>query len=384
MGNKCCMREKEPKKKPEESVPDASPPHSSPIPARPPDQGDIPHGLPNKGTTCYLNSALQGLIATREFVDQCERYRGGPKALLLSALVALFKEYNTNTADTTPISNSISAIDPKFAQGNQHDSSYALSAIFSTLRSESGDDAARNPVGKCFEFMKAVGSTCGKCTVVKWNLQGSNMLHLDLDELKAGSARQCEYAQQSQPERKVKTLEISKGERESYSVPSNQSQVGSVNSIDSALRFNFASVPVKGLVCRTCGETTGVTQRLFVLNPPSHLIVCLKRYSTLGRRHDKDSRSILNEREIDMEGFVLTKEREFHKGKGEYKYELYAVLVHGGSLDGGHYFAYVKWSDNWYDISDQSVSKADYERNVKNACASVLFYKRVTHGGQKD
>lgn len=37
-------------------------------------------------------------------------------------------------------------------------------------------------------------------------------------------------------------------------------------------------------------------------------------------------------------------EQKYNKGTS-YKYTLYAVIVHSGSFEGGHYYAYVKWAD---------------------------------------
>jgi len=56
-------------------------------------------------------------------------------------------------------------------------------------------------------------------------------------------------------------------------------------------------------------------------------------------------------------------------------YDLYAVSVHGGSLDGGHYTAYAKNNNNWHCFNDSSVSNAN-PREVVTSGAYMLFYKR--------
>ena len=56
-----------------------------------------------------------------------------------------------------------------------------------------------------------------------------------------------------------------------------------------------------------------------------------------------------------------------------YYYRLYAVVVHSGVLEGGHYVAYVKRRGTWYLCDDASVEPVSQER-VLAAQAFMLFY----------
>jgi len=62
----------------------------------------------------------------------------------------------------------------------------------------------------------------------------------------------------------------------------------------------------------------------------------------------------------------------------EYKYKLYAVLIHDGySINSGHYYSFVRLShDNWYAMNDSSVSKIN-ERTVLQQAPYMLFYEKV-------
>lgn len=59
--------------------------------------------------------------------------------------------------------------------------------------------------------------------------------------------------------------------------------------------------------------------------------------------------------------------------RGEWIYELYAVLIHSGAISGGHYFAYIKdlKSNAWYDFNDSSVTLIK-EDIVKEAWGGML------------
>ncbi|KAL9651994.1 hypothetical protein ABK040_000336 [Willaertia magna] len=50
-------------------------------------------------------------------------------------------------------------------------------------------------------------------------------------------------------------------------------------------------------------------------------------------------------------------------------YNLFAVLIHSGGSSGGHYYAYIKIHNDWYEFNDSNVSKID-EKQVEKAFGS--------------
>lgn len=56
-------------------------------------------------------------------------------------------------------------------------------------------------------------------------------------------------------------------------------------------------------------------------------------------------------------------------------YDLYAVSNHYGGLGGGHYTAYAKNGEQWYDFNDSSVREVSRE-SIQGSSAYILFYKR--------
>ena len=58
------------------------------------------------------------------------------------------------------------------------------------------------------------------------------------------------------------------------------------------------------------------------------------------------------------------------------KYDLFGIVNHFGSLNGGHYTANCKNPDGqWYNFNDGSVS-AIGNKNVVSSSAYLLFYRR--------
>jgi ubiquitin C-terminal hydrolase len=56
-------------------------------------------------------------------------------------------------------------------------------------------------------------------------------------------------------------------------------------------------------------------------------------------------------------------------------YELYAVSNHYGGLGGGHYTAFAKNGESWYDFNDSSVRPID-SKDIQGNSAYILFYRR--------
>jgi ubiquitin C-terminal hydrolase len=58
------------------------------------------------------------------------------------------------------------------------------------------------------------------------------------------------------------------------------------------------------------------------------------------------------------------------------KYRLFGTINHIGNIDYGHYYAYVRIGDIWYEFNDSIVKKINYmEYNSSSVC--VLFYEKI-------
>ena len=59
------------------------------------------------------------------------------------------------------------------------------------------------------------------------------------------------------------------------------------------------------------------------------------------------------------------------------EYELFALTVHIGSLESGHYIAYTKRNLKWYCFNDEDYEQVT-EKEVLSQEAYLLFYRKVT------
>ncbi|KAH0668182.1 hypothetical protein KY290_029118 [Solanum tuberosum] len=125
--------------------------------------------------------------------------------------------------------------------------------------------------------------------------------------------------------------------------------------------------------CPGCKEHRQATKKLDLWRLPEILVIHLKRFSY--------SRFIKNKLEtyvdfpthdLDLSSYMAYKD-----GKSSYRYMLYAISNHYGSMGGGHYTAFVhQGADRWYDFDDSHVSPISKDK-IKTSAAYVLFYRRV-------
>ena len=69
-----------------------------------------------------------------------------------------------------------------------------------------------------------------------------------------------------------------------------------------------------------------------------------------------------------MTKYIVNKTRE-------YKYELYAISNHIGTLNNGHYYSYIKKNNIWYNFNDDKVFILNENSHIENEHAYLLFYK---------
>ena len=144
--------------------------------------------------------------------------------------------------------------------------------------------------------------------------------------------------------------------------------------------------------CARCGDAEGVkTKQMSLRRAPTVLTLHLKRFDhaaraaggaageTAGRKIDAH---VAFPFELVMGPYASSaalRARFGNRSAGEWataggdRYDLFAVVVHSGGMDSGHYIAYVQWQGAWFRCDDHQVSRAD-PVTVAAAQAYLLFY----------
>jgi ubiquitin C-terminal hydrolase len=134
--------------------------------------------------------------------------------------------------------------------------------------------------------------------------------------------------------------------------------------------------------CPHCKEDREAYKKMDIWKAPEILIVHLKRFIQDRRYYSSRKNNVLVT--FPIKGLDLTDIIQGPNMDGEkYIYNLYAISNHSGSTGGGHYTAYVKTDDKWYDCNDSYVSEVSDENSIITSSAYLLFYERCHEPGKE-
>ncbi|KAF7722686.1 ubiquitin-specific protease doa4 [Apophysomyces ossiformis] len=135
--------------------------------------------------------------------------------------------------------------------------------------------------------------------------------------------------------------------------------------------------------CPRCKKLRRASKQLTLSRLPDILLIHLKRFSFDGPFRNKlDTMVQFPLRGLDLSSYVpstFTQKTNGSTDSSSFKYDLYAVSNHYGSLSGGHYTACVRTSyrGEWQYFDDTHISTCE-ESKVATRAAYNLFYVRST------
>ncbi|KAI1280739.1 Ubiquitin carboxyl-terminal hydrolase 8 [Halotydeus destructor] len=125
--------------------------------------------------------------------------------------------------------------------------------------------------------------------------------------------------------------------------------------------------------CPTCKCKREATKRIQVCRLPKILVIHLKRFSYDGMWRQKLQTSV----DFPLEDLSLRNYRYLNQSDSlaNTTYDLYGIINHSGTMDGGHYIAHGKHihRGKWYKFDDHEVSEIS-KADVKTHAAYMLFY----------
>ena len=116
-------------------------------------------------------------------------------------------------------------------------------------------------------------------------------------------------------------------------------------------------------------EKVDIKKKISFWSFPNILGIDFKRFNN---RFQKNQISITFPLDnLDLSDYVIGYKKE------NFKYELYGVCNHSGSVMGGHYTSYVKNANGkWYHYNDTCVSEVGINETIVSPKAYVLFYRK--------
>jgi ubiquitin carboxyl-terminal hydrolase 8 len=127
---------------------------------------------------------------------------------------------------------------------------------------------------------------------------------------------------------------------------------------------------LSGWVNENTKQPEPVRKNIVFWSFPKVLIITLKRYSPDGRYKNGTLVDFPVVDHLDLSKYVVG-----YKAS-TYKYALYGIANHMGSVSGGHYTAFAKNGEKWHCFDDAHVSEID-PKMVVSPSAYCLFYKRI-------
>ena len=128
--------------------------------------------------------------------------------------------------------------------------------------------------------------------------------------------------------------------------------------------------------CSKCQKHQIAKQKLQIYKAPRYLIVQLKRFN-VKKSYDgnetfsgEKNNTFVNYpvKDLDLTKYIVGPD------KSNSKYDLYGIIQHFGSLNGGHYTAMCKNQGNWVDYNDSRLEFVK-DNNPISQNAYILFYK---------
>ena len=323
-------------------------------------------GFRNLGNTCFMNTCLQNLIHTEYFIQMLfsKSYLISDKTPISQKFMELCKEF---------ISTSSSACSPDdfkrefgykhrmFSGYRQQDTQEFCRFLLEDMNSELNEVKSPAP----YKELSTLDKTKEQCDKEFDELfrKRENSLIIDVFYAQLINIFKCTCNFETYSFQKILDFPL-------------LLQKNRPISIEELLNEYFEGESIEfGTKCEKCGKKTVHEKKVKISQLPNVLILSLQRINE--RTGTKNDCTVSFPDELDLSKYI---EHECWK-ENKAKYTLYGIGNHSGSLNFGHYYAYIKIKINsinegkWYEYNDSIVSPHIYSTN-SSSTAYVLFYKK--------
>ena len=133
------------------------------------------------------------------------------------------------------------------------------------------------------------------------------------------------------------------------------------------LKLFTKSERMEDIQCEKCKKKTSFIKTLEIEKLPTYLVLVLKRFKYVLTNSMKIYKLVnFPLEELSLQDYLSQKNINYH-------YNLFGVINHMGSLNGGHYFSYVNINNTWIEFNDSRVFEINSGLETNNAY--MLIYK---------
>ncbi|XP_053671605.1 ubiquitin carboxyl-terminal hydrolase 8 [Anopheles nili] len=342
-------------------------------------------GLKNLGNTCYMNSILQCLSNTyflndffhdpsfKMHLNRNNKTQGKIGEEVAAVIKALWTGQYKCIASKN-LRYVVGQYERQFGGIEQQDSHEFLTILMDWLHS---DLQTRQMQVKRSRFCEELLPLSEKAWIEHFKGKGSYISELFYGQIKST----------------VKCTRCNK-ESATYESFSNLSlelpQESNICYLENCLDMYFNGEEVRGWHCPKCKSNQDAIKKLDISRLPSILVVHFKRFyadpdtmSTVYRKKQTLVKFPLSE--LNMTRYLARTEVNRNKRLTTYRYHLYGVSNHYGSMESGHYTAFClnNIHQKWFKFDDYNVSSIDAS-DVQASAAYILFYSCLPDRPQSD
>ena len=321
-------------------------------------------GLQNLGNTCYMNTTLQILVHTPNFINRLIQNQNNIdyKSTISKKFFDLINQFIKNSYAFSPMDfkSTFSMKHRQFAGYDQCDTQEFCRVLLEDINSEL-NKIKNKPPYKELDTKNKNKIECDKEYYDLCKLREDSIV-IDSFYGQIINIFTCKYnncKQQTFSFQKVLDLPLL--------IPRN-----SYSSIDlnQLIKEYFESEEIQfETKCEGCGKKTIHKKEIFFSRPPEILILSVQRLNMRTKR--KNNISVQFNENLNLDNFI-DKNCGF---RNSCLYSLYGIANHSGTIDFGHYFAYIKIEGNWFEFNDSIVKSIGRINNISSS-AYVFFYKR--------
>ncbi|KAG9313137.1 hypothetical protein JVU11DRAFT_6587 [Chiua virens] len=356
-------------------------------------------GLKNLGNTCYMNATIQCLNATvpfaRFFTDG--RWKNavnmlnpmGTKGVLVNAFASILYEMSHSELPhftPLPFRKSICHHAPQFGGSDQHDSQEFLTFLL---------DGLHEDLNRVFKKPSSESSPEREAELEKLPQQIASEQEWEIYRMRNDSLIVDYFQGQFRNKMECLTCHHTSTTYNSFmylSLPmpsvKGPSKVSLYSCLDAFVKEEVLEKS-EAWHCPKCKTLRSATKMLSLSRLPAVLLIHLKRFSVKGLFTDKIETIVdFPLKALDLTNYMppplppamrkipTSAVDDPRVQVPPYRYDLYAITNHFGSLSNGHYTAFVASQSGWRYCDDSRITNVD-SKEVVGRPAYVLYYKRV-------
>ena len=324
-------------------------------------------GLKNIGNTCYMNTCLQTLIHSGPFIEKLIKNKDLiPNFSISEKFYDICKSFQNFTPSRWNNSLNPKEFKDAFAKKHsefrraQHDSQEFCRLLLEEISQE-------------------LNTVKGTPKYKELNDKGKSKLELFKDYDKLYKDRENSIIVDTFYGQNINIFQCNCG-YESYSfdkfldIPLIFSDSTNVKKLTDLLDINYEDSELEWETkCDSCKKKQNHKKFMKICMFPEILIISLQRISEsnyFNYRRNKNRGKIEFDDYLDMSKYS-DKECAYNQ---KTKYKLIGIMNHSGSLDFGHYYAYININDKWFEFNDDYCSKVEMDNN--SSTAYVFLYQK--------